>query len=75
MNEAQKSTKAHLTDGPPNDIGDHAVHMCEPDEVVPGALRERLRWDWRQDAAAAEVMQEYGLCLPKEDRNNLSPVH
>jgi hypothetical protein len=44
---------------------DQAKHACEPDEVVPGALRVRLRWDWQHDEAAAEVMQEYGLNLPK----------
>jgi len=69
MNEGQKSPQAHLAhpaDGSPNNNGDRALHACEPDEVVPGALRERLRWDWQQDVAAAEVMQEYGLSLPKD---------
>jgi hypothetical protein len=66
MSEAQKSPQAHLADGSPNDIGDRAVHVCEPDEAVPGALRKRLRWDWQHDATAAEAMQEYGLSLPKD---------
>ena len=33
---------------------------------MPGVLRAHLRWDWRHDAAAAEVMQEYGLSPPKD---------
>jgi hypothetical protein len=45
---------------------ERAKHVCEPDEVVPGALRARLRWDWQHDAAVAEVMREYGLSLPRD---------
>ena len=45
---------------------ERAEHVCEPGEVVPAALRTRLRWDWRHDAAAADVMQGYGLSLPKD---------
>jgi hypothetical protein len=45
---------------------EQAEHTCEPDEVVAGALRPRLRWGWQHDAEAADVMQEYGLDLPKD---------
>jgi hypothetical protein len=40
------------------------TQICEPHEIVPGALRTRLRWDRRHDAMATEVMCEFKLTLP-----------
>jgi hypothetical protein len=38
----------------------------QPDEIVPMELRIYLRWDHRHDAAAADVMYEYGLTPPRD---------
>jgi hypothetical protein len=42
------------------------VHEPEPDEIVPAALRAFLRWDFRHDAMAQKIMQEFGLKLPRD---------
>jgi hypothetical protein len=41
------------------------IHACKPDEIVPAALREYLRWDHRHDSAAQQVMADYGFKLPQ----------
>ena len=41
-------------------------HAAQPDEIVPADLRTYLRWDHRHDDAAADVMREYGLTLPRD---------
>ncbi len=38
----------------------------EPHEIVPQALRGRLRWDARHDREAAKIMAEGGLVLPRD---------
>src|SRR5262249_27912822 len=35
-------------------------------EIVPRALRRRLGWDERHDQAAATIIKEYGLTLPRD---------
>ena len=42
------------------------THIPQPHEVVPDALRARLRWDSRHDDAAAQVMREFNLVLPRD---------
>jgi hypothetical protein len=34
--------------------------------VVPAVLRRRLRWDGRHERAAAEIMREFNLTLPRD---------
>jgi hypothetical protein len=46
-------------------VSEQPRRAVQPDEVVPWDLRKYLRWDERHDAAAATVMQEYGLRLPE----------
>jgi hypothetical protein len=41
-------------------------HVCQPDEIVPEALRDRLGWDCRHDAIARLVMDEFALTLPHD---------
>jgi len=38
------------------------------DEIVPAALRTRLRWDSRHDAMAAQIIRIFNLTLPRRDR-------
>jgi uncharacterized protein (DUF3820 family) len=40
--------------------------ICEPHEVVPDGLRERLHWDSRHDAMARLVVDEFNLTLPRD---------
>jgi hypothetical protein len=42
---------------------ERAKHVCEPDEVVPGALRARLRWDHR-------VVDDAVIAFNTSPRNN-----
>src|SRR5262245_60668589 len=35
-------------------------------EIVPKDLRRRLGWDERHDRAAAGIIREYGLTLPRD---------
>jgi hypothetical protein len=42
------------------------THVCNPREIVPRALRQQLRWDARHDRAAAQIMTEFGLVLPRD---------
>ena len=42
------------------------THVCKPDEIVPAALREFLRWDSRHDAMAATIIREFDLKLPRD---------
>jgi hypothetical protein len=41
-------------------------HRCAPDEIVPAALREYLRWDHRHDAMAKKISAEFSLQLPRD---------
>jgi uncharacterized protein (DUF3820 family) len=45
---------------------DRSKHVCKPDEIVPEALRYRLGWDYRHDAMARLVMDEFALTLPRD---------
>jgi hypothetical protein len=40
--------------------------QLKPGEVVPAGPRDYLRWDHRHDAAAKDVMREYGLTQPHD---------
>jgi hypothetical protein len=51
--------------GLPRDGGGAMTVHPEFHEVVPKALRKRLRWDERHDQVAEEVMAEFGLKLPE----------
>jgi len=42
------------------------THACEPHEIVPGALRQSLRWDTRHDHEAVKIMAEFKLALPRD---------
>jgi hypothetical protein len=42
------------------------THVPKPDEIVPAALRQQLRWDARHDAMAAKIMREFDLKLPRD---------
>jgi hypothetical protein len=46
--------------------GLNKTYVCDPPEIVPQALRYRLGWDWRHDHAAAQIMTEFGLVLPRD---------
>jgi len=41
-------------------------YACKPREIMPEALRERLHWDFRHDAVARLVMDEFALLLPRD---------
>ena len=43
-----------------------ARHTPGPHEIVPAALRQRLRWDSRHDAMAAQIIEEFKLQLPRD---------
>jgi hypothetical protein len=40
------------------------LEVCEPDEIVPHALRGFLRWDDRHDRESRRIMAEFNLKLP-----------
>ena len=42
------------------------THIPKPDEIVPEALRQRLRWDGRHERMAAKIMVEFNLILPRD---------
>jgi hypothetical protein len=42
-----------------------SLHQCQLGEVVPAKLRAYLRWDWRHDLAAAQVMRDHEIELPQ----------
>src|SRR5262249_3747354 len=42
------------------------THVCKPDEIVPAALREFLQWDFRHDAVARLIIDEFDLTLPRD---------
>jgi uncharacterized protein (DUF3820 family) len=47
----------------------HAHRIAEtppPHEVVPEALREWLHWDFRHDAVARLIVDEFNLTLPRD---------
>jgi uncharacterized protein (DUF3820 family) len=37
-----------------------------PPEIVPEALQQRLGWDFRHDATARLIMDEFALTLPRD---------
>jgi hypothetical protein len=45
---------------------DMSTLACVPDEIVPQALRQYLRWDSRHDAMARQIMHEFNLMLPRD---------
>jgi hypothetical protein len=42
------------------------TYVCDPHEIVPRALRQRLRWDARHDRSAMQIMAEFALILPRD---------
>jgi uncharacterized protein (DUF3820 family) len=42
------------------------TYTPKPHEIVPEALQQRLGWDFRHDAIARLIMDEFALTLPRD---------